>query len=115
MKLSLFFLFTVYGRLGIELFSIMHGHPPDLTIVLLMNKIQEHKINTVTTKKRIIRAPVINSDTPWAFFDDASQGEPPLGGAGAIIYISSKKKLLIKYALGQSSNNRAELATLRAV
>ena len=62
--------------------------PPDLTIVMLMNKIQEHKINTVTTKKRIIRAPVINSDTPWAFFDGASKGEPRLGGVGVVIHIS---------------------------
>ena len=61
-----------------------------------------------------MRGPMINSETPWAFFNGADQGEPPLGGIGVVIHISSKRKLLIKYAMGQASNNRVELGALRA-
>ena len=57
---------------------------------------------------------MINSETPWAYFDGASQCEPPLGGAGVVIHISSKRKLLVKYAMGQDSNNREELGALWA-
>ena len=46
------------------------------------------------------------------FFNGAIQGEPPLGGAGVVIYFSSKRKMLVKYAMGQATNNRVELATL---
>ena len=51
---------------------------------------------------------------PWAFFNEASQGEPPLGGAGAVIFFPSTRKKKIKYAIGQASNNKAELWALWA-
>ena len=46
--------------------------PPDITISLLMNKIQEHNLNTVISKKRMIKAPIINNETPWSYSDGAS-------------------------------------------
>ena len=49
---------------------------------------------------------------PWAFFDGANQGEPPLGGARAVIFFPSTKKMKIKFATGKASNNKAELSTL---
>ena len=51
---------------------------------------------------------------PWDFFDGASQGDPPLGGAGAVIFFSATKKKKIKYAMGHASNNKAELSALWA-
>ena len=51
---------------------------------------------------------------PWAFFDGASQGDPPLGGDGAVIFFSTTEKKKIKYAMGQASNNKAELSALWA-
>ena len=83
-------------------------------MALLMNKIQEHKIISVPVKRRLITTPNINKDIPWAFFGVASQGMPPLGGDGAIIFISTEKKLCIKYATVQSTNNKVELAALWA-
>ena len=56
--------------------------------------------------------PKINKEMPWAFFDGASQGEPPLGGAGAVIFFPSTRKKKIKYAIGQASNNKVELSAL---
>ena len=38
-----------------------------------------------------------------------------LGDAGAVIFISAEKKLRIKYAIGQATNNKAKLAALWAV
>ena len=66
------------------------------------------------TKTRIIRDPKINREIPWAFFDEASQGEPPLGGVGAVIHVTSKRKIMIKYAMGQATNSKAELSALWA-
>ena len=80
-----------------------------------MEKIQEHKLNPASGKRRTIIAPVINMDIPRAFFNGGSQGEPPLGGVGAVIQLSTKTKLCIKYALGQATNNKDELTTLWAV
>ena len=77
-----------------------------------MNKIKEHNLHTVISKERITRALVINNETPWAYFDGASQGQPPLGGAGVVIHFSSKRKMFVKYSMGQATNNTVELAAL---
>ena len=80
-----------------------------------MNKVKEHKLNSVLVKRRLITTPNINKDIPWGFFGGSSQGMPPLGGVGAVIFISVEKKLHIKYAIGQVTNNKAKLAVLWAV
>ena len=69
-------------------------------------------MDNVISRTQIIRALVINSEIPWAYFDGASQGEPPLGGAGAVVYFSTKKKMLAKYATGQATNNMSEISAL---
>ena len=40
---------------------------------------------------------------------------PPLGSAGVDILISAEKKLCIKYAIGQATNNKEKLTALWAV
>ena len=80
---------------------------------LLMNKIQEHKLSSIPVKRRLITTPNINKDIPWEFFDGSIQGMPPLGGAGAIIFIFAEKKLRIKYAIGKATNNKAELVSYK--
>ena len=84
-------------------------------MALLMNKIHMHKLSSILVKRRLITAPNINKDIPWAFFNGASHGMLPLGGAGAVIFIFAEKKLRIKYAIGQATNNKVELAALWAV
>ena len=74
--------------------------PPNLTIAFLMKKMQEQKLISVPVKIRLIIAPIINKDTPWDYFDGASQGVPPLGGSREVIHFTVEKKLSIKYALG---------------
>ena len=36
----------------------------------------------------------------WEYFDEDSSGETPLGGVGAVVYFSTKRKMMIKYAMG---------------
>ena len=57
----------------------------------------------------------INKTVPWDFFDDASQGDPPLGGSGGVIYFSDKHKVQAKFSPGHCTNNKAELVTLNLV
>ena len=77
-------------------------------------RVQEHKRDVAITKTRIIKDPEINREIPWAFFDGSSQGEPPLGGARAVIHFTTKRKILLKYAMGQETNSRVELSALWA-
>ena len=52
---------------------------------------------------------------PWDFFDGASQGDPPLGGSGGVIYFSDKHKVQAKFSPGHCTNNKAELEVLHTV
>ena len=51
---------------------------------------------------------------PWAFFNEASQGKPPLGGVEVVIFFPSTRKMKIKFATRQASNNKDELSPLWA-
>ena len=57
----------------------------------------------------------IEKNTPWAFFNGASQGESPLGGVGSILFLDDSKNLEIPFSLGQGTNNKAELSALWSV
>lgn len=56
--------------------------PKELTSALIFQWKNEHKCPPKVQKIRRIKPPVINYDMPWDFFDGASQGSPPLAGAG---------------------------------
>jgi ribonuclease HI len=43
---------------------------------------------------------VINKDIPWAYFDGASQGHPPKGGFGGILYLSTNHSIAFKARIG---------------
>ena len=49
------------------------------------------------------------------FFDGASQGEPPLGGSGGVLFLNDLSKIEITFALGQGTNSKAELSALWSV
>ena len=46
------------------------------------------------------------------FFDGASQGDPPIGGAGGVIFIDGTNKISFKLGLGRATNNKAKLSAL---
>ena len=72
----------------------------------------EHCKEIKPKPKRVLKPPRLDKNTPWAFFDGASQGEPLLGGAGGILYMNEMSKTEILFAPGQGTNNKAELSTL---
>ena len=78
----------------------------------MVQKSQEHKKNPKQGKIQVIIAPTITKKFPWDLFDDASQGEPPIGGAGGIIYLSHHRKISFKFDLGHVTNNKVELLDL---
>jgi hypothetical protein len=45
---------------------------------------------------------VINKNIPWAYFDGASQGNPPKGGARGILHLSSTIVYPSKQVLGRN-------------
>ena len=70
--------------------------------------------NTVIFNNKLI-PPEINKGIPWDFFDGASQGDPPLGGSGEVLYLSGFHKIQAKFAPRNCTNNNAELAGLHMV
>jgi hypothetical protein len=51
-------------------------------------------------KRKGTKEEVINKDIPWAYFDGASQGNPPKGGSRGILYLSSNHSIAFKVGIG---------------
>ena len=84
-------------------------------MALVVQWTKEHKSKEKEPKIRFLVPPEINKAIPWAFFDGASQGDPPLGGSGGVLYFSDKHKLQAKYAPRHCTNNKGELEALHLV
>ena len=76
---------------------------------------REYKAQEKEPKVRALVPPEINKGIPWAYFDGASQGDPPLGGSRGVLYLSGFHKIQTKFALGHCTNNKAKLAALHMV
>lgn len=108
------FVFSIWGARNHEIFQ-NKWFPLEITAALLLQKVEEHKTSPKMTRQRKIVSPEVDKSYPWAFFDGASQGEPLLGGAGGVLYVTIEHKFSIKYAPRRSTNNKAELTALWAV
>ena len=86
----------------------------DISTNMLVQKAQEHQFTLKKGKKRTVKAPEIDKNFPWDFFDGASQGDPPIGGAGAIIFLDETNKIFFNIVLERASNNKEELSALWA-
>ena len=89
--------------------------PPEVTLALVIQWAREYKTQEKEPKVNILVPPEMNKGIPWDFFDGASQGDPPLGGSGGVLYLLGFHKIQTKFAPGQCTNNKAELATLHMV
>ena len=56
--------------------------PPEITLALLMQKVQVHKTSPKPKKQHTIVNSNINTSYPWAFFNGASQGNLLFWGPG---------------------------------
>ena len=88
--------------------------PIDISLVLLVQKVQEHRSSPKIGKTRVVTTPVIDKSLLWAFFDGVSQGDPPIGGAGGVIFINETNKISFKVGLCRATNSKAELSALWA-
>ena len=77
-------------------------------------------VNILSTFKQVkppkiqrIREKFIDRPKPWAYFDGASQEEPPLGGACGIICIFDSHNYSFKVGVGLVSNNLVEMWALK--
>ena len=62
---------------------------------------------------RFIVVEEIDKSYPWGYFDGSATGEPKLCGVGGLIYITDQHFFSYKVGLGSSSNNFAELLSLK--
>ena len=85
--------------------------PPDVTAA----RTREHRSQVKDSKVRELVPPEINKGIPWAFFDGESQGDPPMGGSGAVLYLPNNQKIQAKFEPGHYTNNKAKLAALHLV
>jgi ribonuclease HI len=81
----------------------------DLNIINSYPQSQGKKSTHGHTKK------IINKNLPCAYFDGASLGTHPRGGAGGILYLSQNYSTKLKYRIGNESNNFYELMALKLV
>ena len=72
----------------------------------------EHQKEIKQKPKRVLKLPSLDKNTPWAFFDGASQGESLLGGVGGVLHLNEFSKMEITFSPGQGTNNKDELSAL---
>ena len=89
--------------------------PPKVISALVIHWAREYKVQEKEPKVKVLVPPEINKGIPWAYFDGGSQGDPPLGGSGGVLYLSRFHKIQAKFSPGHCTNNKAELATLHMV
>ena len=89
--------------------------PPEVTSTLVIQWAREHRSQEKEPKIRVLVPPEINKNIPWAFFNGANQGDPPLGGSGGVLYLSDNHKIQARFSLGHCTNNKLELVALHLV
>ena len=81
----------------------------DFTIAQVAHRLSlpwdDNKIIPKVFSNKTLQRPRIDQKRPWQYFDRASQGDPSIYGARAILCFNSMHYLHLKYAFGQGSNN----------
>jgi hypothetical protein len=62
--------------------------PPEISAGLIVKLTQEYKMEPKLKNPRAPVMPQLDSNIPWAFFDGASQGDPPVCVVGAVLYMN---------------------------
>lgn len=86
--------------------------PPEVTANLIGKLAKEYMVETKNKNPRLLSMPALDFQMSWEFFNEASQGHPPLCRVGVILHVSHNHYIHIQYAPGRGSNNRAEFITL---
>ena len=87
------FVYTIWETRNRAIFKNLWT-PIDITTNILVQKAQEYQSFPKKGKKRTVKHPEIDKSFPWAFFNGASQGDPPIGGVGGIFSSMRQTKSL---------------------
>jgi ribonuclease HI len=95
--------------------AIFHNKPsiPEITVENALSILAHFPQDKDTPTIRVIQAEQIDSSTPWAYFDGASQNNNQVCGGGALLYLSAHHFFKIKMGLGPGTNNYVELMALK--
>jgi ribonuclease HI len=86
-----------------------------VVVGLVVKLTGEYKSKIKLKKNRTPVMPQLAEEIPLGFFDGASQGQPPICGAVAFLFLSKSHFFRIRYVPGLGTNNKAELAALWAM
>jgi hypothetical protein len=74
--------------------------------ILIEKLTNEYKCDPKQQKVRVLLMPLLDYETPWGFFDGASQGHPPRCGFRVLLFMNSRHFFYIRYVPGHGSNNK---------
>ena len=84
------FVFTIWEARNRAVFQNT-WNPSEIIEKVLLQKMMEHQMKPKSTPQRLLTNLEINKTIRWVLFDESSQGEPPLGGVGGVVYLKEKK------------------------
>ena len=77
--------------------------PPEVTTSVTLIQTSEFKVDPKEPKQRSPVFPEVHFGTLWGFFDEASQGHPPMCGVEVVIFFNQYHYIHIRYALGRGT------------
>jgi hypothetical protein len=82
--------FIFYFIWWVRNLNIFHnkGLPTEVLVDLICHLAIFFKKDLGKKKQCIPTMPMLVEETPWGFFDGASQGHPPICGVGVVLYIT---------------------------
>jgi len=89
--------------------------PPQLCASQGLSILKYFEQVKVSTPPRVVVNKVMDKSRAWASFDGVVQGDPTIGGAEGILYLSDCRFLKFKADLGGISNNKAKLLALNLI
>jgi len=64
-------------------------------MVIIELTTNSHKVKAKRNKTKIPIMPPMKEEIPWGFYDDASQGHPPMCGVSVVLFL--KKQLEVEF------------------
>ena len=86
--------------------------PLTIIFVLIEARLLDYRNDTLLPRLRAIEPLSSNKDTPWSFFDGASQENSRKCGNRFLLFISYSVYFVVRANIGVISNNCGELMTL---
>jgi ribonuclease HI len=89
--------------------------PAEVVVELICQMMIFYKKEPDKRKRHNPIMPDLIGDTPWGFFDGASQGNPSVCGVDAVLFINANHHFEMHFSPGRGSNMKAELSAIWAL